>query len=324
MPRFDLPLAELESYRPTVRQPADFDEFWRCTVAEAAAAATETVLRPHPSPFSLIDVHDVTFSGFGGQPVKAWFLGPASVPADEPLPCVVQYVGYGMGRGYPNEHLAWVAAGYRVFVMDTRGQGSGWGSGGETGDDAPAGPSAPGFLTRGVESPERYYYRRVFTDATRAVEVARGLAGVDPARIIASGASQGGGIALAAAGLVPGLAAVLTDVPFLCHFERAVGLTGAEPYAEVVRYLSVHRTRDEQTFETLSYFDGVTFASRATAPALFSVGLMDPICPPSTVFAAYNAYAGAKAIEVYPYDEHVGGGPLQWWRQAEWVRSVLA
>lgn len=321
MPRFDLPLDELQTYRPEIRQPADFDDFWTTTLAEARATAStiETVVRPHPSPFTLVEVSDVTFPGYGGQPVKAWLLGPAGAAVDDLLPCVVQYVGYGMGRGYPHEHVAWVTAGYRVLVMDTRGQGSGWGSGGETGDDAPAGPSAPGFLSRGVESRETYYYRRVFTDAVLAVDVARAMPGVDPARVVVSGASQGGGIALAAAGLVPDLAAVLTDVPFLCHFERAVGMTGAEPYAELVRYLSVHRTRDEQTFTTLSYFDGANFAARATAPALFSVGLLDPVCPPSTVFAAYNHYAGAKSIEVYPFDEHVGGGPMQWWKQAEWL-----
>ncbi|MFJ6677320.1 acetylxylan esterase [Actinosynnema sp. NPDC091369] len=47
------------------------------------------------------------------------------------------------------------------------------------------------------------------------------------------------------------------------------------------------------TFATLAYFDGVHFAQRATAPALFSVGLMDPIRPPSTVYAAFNHYAGS-------------------------------
>ena len=60
-------------------------------------------------------------------------------------------------------------------------------------------------------------------------------------------------------------------------------------------------------FETLSYFDGVHFAARATAPALFSVGLMDEVCPPSTVFAAYNHYAGPDEIRVWPFNGHEAG-----------------
>ena len=42
-------------------------------------------------------------------------------------------------------------------------------------------------------------------------------------------------------------------------------------------------------------------------PALFSVGLMDAVCPPSTVFAAYNHYAGPKDIRVWPFNGHEAG-----------------
>jgi cephalosporin-C deacetylase len=45
----------------------------------------------------------------------------------------------------------------------------------------------------------------------------------------------------------------------------------------------VHRAAEATAFATLSYFDGVNFAKRATAPAMFSVALMDQVCPPSTV-----------------------------------------
>ncbi|NCD17344.1 MAG: acetylxylan esterase, partial [Actinobacteria bacterium] len=40
MPRFDLPLDELRTYRPDVSEPADFDDFWSRTLAEARAAAS--------------------------------------------------------------------------------------------------------------------------------------------------------------------------------------------------------------------------------------------------------------------------------------------
>ncbi|RZI88038.1 MAG: acetylxylan esterase, partial [Microbacterium sp.] len=104
------------------------------------------------------------------------------------------------------------------------------------------------------------------------------------------------------------------------HFERAVGLTDAFPYEEVVRYLAVHRGADERVFETLSYFDGVSFARRATAPALFSVALHDVTCPPSTVFAAFNSYGSAdRAIEVYTHNDHEGGQAYQWLAQAAFL-----
>ena len=42
-----------------------------------------------------------------------------------------------------------------------------------------------------------------------------------------------------------------------------------------------------------------------------SVALMDDICPPSTVFAAYNHYAGPKEIRIWPYNQHEGGQSFQ-------------
>ena len=67
----------------------------------------------------------------------------------------------------------------------------------------------------------------------------------------------------------------------------------------------------EQVFGTLSYFDGVNFAPRITARCLFSVSLMDMICPPSTILAAYNRICAPKEIRLYTYNEHEGGGPFQ-------------
>ncbi|GAA5038650.1 acetylxylan esterase [Microbacterium fluvii] len=321
MPRFDLSPAELETYAPDVREPADFDDFWSTTLTEARAHGDDVTVVAEASPFRTLEVFDVTFPGFAGDPIKAWLTLPVGI--DGPLPAVVEYNGYGGGRGLPVERLGWASAGYAHLFMDTRGQGSMWGSGGDTPDPHGTGPSSTGFMTRGIESPADYYYRRVFTDAVRAVDAVRQLPGIDTEHIAVVGGSQGGGIALAAGALADGVTAVLTDVPFLCHFERAVGMTGGDPYQEVVRYLSVHRGAEDRVFETLSYFDGVNMARRATAPALFSVGLLDPICPPSTVYAAFNHYAGAtKQIAVYPHNEHEGGQSHQWLRQTEFVTSV--
>ena len=105
--------------------------------------------------------------------------------------------------------------------------------------------------------------------------------------------------------------AALPEVPFLAHFRRAVEVTDSRPYVELIEYLSVHRGEVDQVFRTLSYLDVVNHAKRATAPALFSVGLVDDITPASTVFAAFNHYAGPKQIEVYPFNGHDGGGTQQ-------------
>jgi cephalosporin-C deacetylase len=85
-------------------------------------------------------------------------------------------------------------------------------------------------------------------------------------------------------------------------------ITDNMPYKEIGHYLAVHRDRVAAVHSVLGYFDGVNFAKRAAAPAWFSTALMDATCPPSTVFGAFNAYAGAsKDIVVWPYNGHEGG-----------------
>lgn len=300
----DLTEAELAGYRSDQTEPADFDEFWAATLAASRARSAPVRLEQVTPGLAAIDVFDVTFSGFAGQPVRAWLRVPAG--ARSPLPTVVEYVGYGGGRGHPFGNLFWAAAGFAHFHMDTRGQGSSW-STGDTPDPDGSGPQAPGFMTRGIGSPETYYYRRLIADAVCAVDAARQCARVDPARLAVTGASQGGGLALATAGLVPDLAAAVARVPFLCDFPRATMITDSDPYREIGRYLAIHRDAARDVHRTLAYFDGVNFARRAAVPAWFSAALMDPICPPSTVFGAYHNYAGRKTMTLWPYNGHEGG-----------------
>jgi cephalosporin-C deacetylase len=320
---FDMPLELLRAYAPERDEPADFDDFWAATLHRARAAATPAAFVPYDAGLVTVEVHDVTYAGFDGQPVRGWFVLPRG--ADRPLPCVVQFVGYNGGRGLAHEWLHWSAAGYAHFVMDTRGQGSNGSLAGDTPDPSPDGaPQTPGFMTRGVTDPSTYYYRRVFTEAVRAVDVVREHPAVDPTRVIVSGGSQGGGISLAVAGLADGLAGVLADVPFLCHYRRATEITDRMPYAELVSYCKTHRDQVDQVFATLRYFDGVNFAARATAPALFSVALMDDVCPPSTVFAAYHHYAGEKSITIWPYNGHEGGAGFNVAAQTRHLAKLLA
>ncbi|GAA3808586.1 acetylxylan esterase [Cellulomonas soli] len=318
----DMPLPELREYRPALEAPDGLVDFWTDTVAQSRAAQADgPTLVPARTPVTELVVEDLTFPGFAGDPIRAWVTRPRR---EGRLPVVVEYVGYGGGRGLPGERLQWALAGYVHVVMDTRGQGSGWGNGGDTPDPHGSGPSSSGFMTRGIEDPSTYYYRRLYTDAVRLLDAVRTLPFVDVDRIAVTGGSQGGGITLAAASisgmLDEPLAAAMPDVPYLCHFRRSAQATPLPPFTELRTYLSVHRDRIEDVFRTLALFDGAVLAPHAQAPAIFSVALMDDVVLPSTVFAAFNAYGSAdRSIEVYEFNGHEGGQLHQWVRQADWL-----
>ncbi|MEV0634116.1 acetylxylan esterase [Streptomyces sp. NPDC050619] len=327
MPAFDLPHQELEQYRPDLEEPADFDEFWQSTLKEAGQPDPVVSAQPVRTGLRLTQTWDVTFRGFAGDPVRAWYSRPAGIR--EPLPAVVEYAGYGRGRGLPHERLTWVNAGYAHLLMDNRGQGDQYGNGGDTPDPHASAPGGPGPAVRGLLAPQDYHYRRLITDAVRAVAAVRALPGVDAARTAAVGNSQGGGLALAVAGLIPDLAAALVTAPFLCGIRRALDLTDASPYGEITAYLSVHRDAERAAYRTLSYMEGISFARRAQAPAHFGVGLRDSVCPPSGAYAAFNRYGeltGAdprKEIHAYAYNGHEGGDAVQVRRQLDWLATTL-
>lgn len=307
---YDLPLDQLKNYNPPLEEPGDFNAFWSTTIAEARRHPLGAVFTRYESHLKLVETFDVTFHGYGGQSVKGWFLVPAVRKGK--LPCVVEFIGYGGGRGLPQDWLLYPTAGFALLVMDTRGQGSVWRTGDTPDPELEGGnPQVPGFMTRGILKKETYYYRRVFTDAVRAIEAARNHEAVDPDRIAVAGGSQGGGITIAAAGLVPEVKLALPDVPFLSQFQRAVTLVDTYPYGEIRDFLKRHRHHEAAVWETLAYFDVRSFAARAKMRALFSVGLMDDICPPSTVFAAYNRWSGPKHVTVWTYNNHEGGETFQ-------------
>ncbi len=320
MAHFDFPLEKLKTYLPDRNEQIDFDIFWQKTLTETRSFPLNAIFVPIDFGLKTVDVYDVTFSGYQGQPVKGWFLIPHGTAS--PLPCIVEFIGYGGGRSFPYEWLVWSSCGYAHFIMDTRGQGSNK-KHGDTPDfeTAPSNPQAPGFMTRGILSPETYYYRRVFADAIRAVESARSFPLVDATKIIVTGRSQGGGISLAVAGLDQSISATMPDVPFLCNYRRAIEITDALPYSEITQFCKTQRQHAEQVFNTLSYFDGINFAVRSKAKAFFSVALMDKTCPPSTVYSAYNHYAGEKSIQIWPHNDHEGGEVFQIKAQVNYIQE---
>ncbi|MGW0435143.1 acetylxylan esterase [Micromonospora sp. NPDC003197] len=315
----DLTLDQCWAYRPDLTVPADLDDFWaRTLTADQPGQAT---YEPVDTGLTQIRTFAVTIAGYAGEPVHGWLHLPAQ--AEEPLPCVVEYLGYGRGRGRPHEKLFWAAAGFAHLIMDTRGQG--WSAAsGSTPDPHPypAG-TVPGFLTRGITDPDEFYYRRVITDAVRFAQAAREHPAVDADRVAVTGISQGGGLTLAVAALCPGVAAAMPDVPFLCDFRRGTQVAGRGPYGEIVEYLKLHRDRGSQVFHTLSYFDAAVLAPRATAPALVSIAMMDAVCPPSTCFAAYHRYGGEKELRVYEFNDHEGGEADHQVEQLAWLRRTL-
>jgi cephalosporin-C deacetylase len=314
----DRPLEELVDYKPDQSKADDFDAFWDGLCAESDAVALNAEFTHVADSLPLANVYDVAFDGVDGVRVRGWFLTPKNVT--EPLPAVVQFIGYSGGRDCPHLLASHVLNGFCAFIMDSRGQG------GHTGQVlATSHGGQRGFITHGILDKDEYYYKHFYLDTRRAVDVLRGREEVDGSRIAAIGGSQGGALTIACAALSSHVKAMAPDVPWLSHFRRSVDLA-LGPYEEITDFMKRHPDRIEDAFDTLAYFDNMNLVSRVgVSHAYYSVGMWDDICPPSTVFASYNWMPEQveKAIEVYPYNGHEGGGNLHQQRKLQWLRRVL-
>jgi len=311
---FDLPLQELQGYTPPLTRQPDFNDFWQETLAEVQSLSLKPELAVVDYPVPEIRAFAARYRGWRDAPIAAWYLIPAG---DGPFPALVFYHGYRNFRLGIYTYLPWVLQGYAVLAVDVRGQP------GDSVDTATySSGHARGWMTKGVLDENEYYYRAVYVDAVRALDFLAVRQEVDMARVGLTGFSQGGGLSLAVAALDDRPALTMPGMPFLCHFERPLEISKEYPYWEIAEYLRHHPTRSERVFRTLSYFDNLNLADRVKCPALVSVGLIDEICPPSTVFAVFNRLQSPKQIAVFPYHGHERP-ETHWEAEMRWANHFL-
>jgi cephalosporin-C deacetylase len=296
MPSIDMPLEQMRQYKPSLYREADFDSYWDSTVAAALNQPLNAELIPYDLPMAGLECYAVRFDGFEGGRIAGWYIRPSKRGKH---PGVCFYHGYS-GRGVrPLDMIQYAAQGMCVLSMDCRGQN------GQSQDTSisPEGHHS-GWMTQGVRDPRKYYYRYVYADAVRALELLARRDEVDEKRLAITGGSQGGGISLAVAALSERPILALPDIPFLCDFRRSIAITPNGPYPEIPNFLKQFPHMYEQVIRTLSYCDCLNLAPKIRCRTVISNSLWDDVCPPSTIFGVYNHITAEKQIEVYPFHKH--------------------
>ena len=193
MPSIDMPLEQMRQYKPSLYREADFEQFWETTVNEAVSQPLNAELIPYVLPVKGLQCYAVRFDGYRGGRIAGWYVRPTSRGK---FPGVCMYHGYS-GRGpRPMDMIAYAAQGMCVLSMDCRGQN------GQSQDVAVVDEGFQmGWMTKGIRDPKQYYFRYVYADAVRALELLGRREEVDDKRIAVTGGSQGGALSLAAAAL---------------------------------------------------------------------------------------------------------------------------
>ncbi len=236
---FDLPLEELRTYSGTNPRPADFDEYWDEGLAEMQAIDPQINLRPAEFQTSFAECSHLAFTGVGGARIHAKLLRPRK--NEVPHPALLMFHGYSANSGDWVDKLAYVAAGFTVAAMDSRGQGGlSQDIGGITG------PTLHGHIIRGIDdAPQKLLFRQIFLDTAQLARIIMAMPDVDETRVGATGGSQGGGLTLACAALEPRIWRAAPVFPFLCDYQRVwnwIWTKGLTPNCDSTSAASIRAT----------------------------------------------------------------------------------
>ena len=298
MALFDLPLEQLQTYGGVNPCPPDFDQYWEKALKELQGVAPCPELKPAAFQVPFAECFDLYFTGVGGARIHARYLQPRQAAA--PHPAVLMFHGYSANAGDWSDKLNFVALGFSVAALDCRGQG---GSSEDTGSIR--GTTIHGHIIRGIDdAPEKLLFRQIFLDTAQLAQVVINLPGVDKTKIGTIGGSQGGGLSLACASLVPEIKRCVAHFPYLLDYKRIWDLELTGTACEELRYyfrtIDPLHERETEIFTKLGYIDVQYLVKRIKAEVLLVTGLMDTTCPPSIQFAAYNKITAPKQMKIYP------------------------
>jgi cephalosporin-C deacetylase len=302
MPLIDMPLEELRLYTGRNARPADHDSYWTRAIAEMRGVDPKVELVPHSLPAPYAECFDLSFTGVRGARVHAKYLRPRQARGRHPA--VLLFHGYSGNSGDWSDKLKWPALGFSVAALDVRGQG---GLSEDTG--GVKGTTLRGHFIRGLDdTPDNLLFRHIFLDTAELARIVMDMPEVDPDRVCATGASQGGGLTIACAALEPRIRRAFPIYPFLSDYHRVWEMDLAKlAYEELAWYFrsfDPQHAREEEVFTRLGYIDVQHLAPRITAEVRMAVGLMDEICPASSQFAAYNRMRCPKDLVIYPDFAH--------------------
>ena len=280
---------------PSLPVPEDFDAFWAQQKIRLADVPVKPILEPVKSPKGIECFH-AEIPCVPPRPTTGYFARPAGA-APKSLPAILMVQRAGVYQNKPDDPIG-VAKKFHALVLDINAHG------------LPNKPEAfkevagilGDYAALGREDREQSYFLGMYLRLLRGLDFLCAQPEWDGKTLIVRGGSQGGGQAIAAAGLDSRVSFIAANVPAMCDHSgcvigRASGWPGLVPTGEDGK-------PDPKVLQVARYFDGMNLVTRAKGEAIFDVGFLDPHCRPTSVYAAYNNWPGTKRIVDRPQAGH--------------------
>ncbi len=138
-----------------------------------------------------------------------------------------------------------------------------------------------------LDNRDNYYYKRVYLGCLRAVDLLTSLPEVDTSRIAVYGGSQGGALSIVTAALDKRVKYVASFYPALSDLTGYLhGRAGGWPH--IFNDKNIPQVGLEEKVKVSAYYDVANFARLINIPGIYCWGYNDEVCPPTSIYAAYN------------------------------------
>lgn len=171
------------------------------------------------------------------------------------------------------------------------------------------------YLANGLENKDIYYMKHVYVGLVRCIDFLTSLPEWDGKNVAVQGGSQGGALAIIAAGLDSRVTQCVANHPALSDMAGYAAKGGTGGYPHFCRQPQILSNKD--CLNTLAYFDVVNFARYVKAPTYLTWGYNDVTCPPTTSYAVWNTLKCTKESLLTPINEHwttteTNRGQMEW------------
>jgi cephalosporin-C deacetylase-like acetyl esterase len=294
-------VVEPEHFQPGTKRPADFDKYWKHEKRELRALPMEVKSEIVEITEVGFECSNIEINCNGPKPARGYIAKPKSA-APKSLPIVLFVHAAGVKGSWclaqPETAVNYAKMGNGALAFDLNAHGMLNGQPQEYYDNLEAG-ELKGYSYHGIENREEYYFRGMYLRLMRTLDFLCKQPEWDGKRLIVIGESQGGGQALAAAGLDGRVSVAVATVPAMCDWGgNPEGSKGGWPQP------FTQNGDKQKMLQTLPYFDVAHVLKNSKATLVTEIGFIDYTCPSNSIYAAINQSKGEKIVFGVPYRGH--------------------
>ncbi|MFI4911645.1 MAG: acetylxylan esterase [Sedimentisphaeraceae bacterium JB056] len=270
----------------------DFDVFWNEMKRQLSCIPFNIVMEPYSSDDG-VEIVDIKVDCIGKN-VSGYYARPIDAKVKS-CPAILFVQGAGVYSSRTGSVKDYASEGFIALEINAHGLSNGQSK--EYYSELAKG-ELQGYSHWGRESRYTSYFKGMYLRVVRALEFLKAQPQWDGKVLVVYGSSQGGAQTLAATGLDPDVNIIAAAVPAMSdHAGKIAGWPRMIPTEGDGSY-------NKQIADASSFFDNVNFARKSKAQAIFTVGFIDNVCRPTSVYAVYNTFPNKKEIINEPLMDH--------------------